>query len=139
MNDVIIQTVTRLLMPFIQIYGLFLVVNAHLTPGGGFAGGAVLGISVVLYTLVFGLDRGNGKKFDKVSSRMEAYSVLIFLTIGLIGTFAGMNFLTNKNMGIPMGSPGNILSGGLIPIISILIGAKLTSTIATLFHTMIEE
>ena len=139
MNDLIISIITRLLIPFIQLYGVFLVLTGHLSPGGGFTGGAILGISIVLYTLVYGLNKGSEKMSNKVSSRMEAGGVLIFLTLGLISIFFGFNFLTNKEMGMPMGALGNIVSAGIIPIVSIVIGAKLTTTIATLFHTMIEE
>jgi len=139
MNDLIVQTITRLLVPFIQLYGVFIVINGHLSPGGGFAGGAILGASIVLYTLAFGLEKGNEKMPHKVSSKLEAGGILFFVTIGLIATFFGYNLLTNKEMGMPMGTLGNVLSGGIIPLITIAIGMKVASTIATLFHTMIEE
>lgn len=139
MNDLIVQTITRLVVPFIQLYGVFIVINGHLSPGGGFAGGAVLGASIVLYTLAFGLEKGSEKMPHRVSSKLEAGGILIFLSIGLVATFLGYNFLTNKEMGIPMGTLGNIVSAGIIPLITIAVGMKVASTIATLFHTMIEE
>ena len=56
MPDLIIREITALLLPFIQMYGIYVIMHGHLSPGGGFAGGMIVGVSLVLYILVFGLD-----------------------------------------------------------------------------------
>ena len=54
----ILHVVARFIIPVMQIYGLYIIFHGHDTPGGGFAGGMVLGVSLVLYSLIFGLNEG---------------------------------------------------------------------------------
>ncbi|PKM70563.1 MAG: sodium:proton antiporter, partial [Firmicutes bacterium HGW-Firmicutes-18] len=41
MNDVIVKTITRIIIPFAQVYGIFIILHGHISPGGGFSGGAL--------------------------------------------------------------------------------------------------
>lgn len=54
MGDIIVKTVSRLLIPFIQIYSFYVIFYGHISPGGGFSGGTVLAASIVLYVISFG-------------------------------------------------------------------------------------
>lgn len=139
MDDLFVKTITRMILPFIQVYGIFVVLHGHLSPGGGFSGGAIIGAGIVLYTLAFGLQAGKKKMPHEVSLKIETSGVLIYAGMGLVGIFAGYHFLANKVAGFPMGTLGRTLSAGLIPIVTVAIGLKVMSTIITLFHTMIEE
>lgn len=139
MDDLFVKTITRMILPFIQVYGIFVVLHGHLSPGGGFSGGAIIGAGIVLYTLAFGLEKGKKKMPHEVSLKIETSGILIYAGMGLVGIFAGYHFLANKTAGFPMGTLGRILSAGLIPIVTVAIGLKVMSTIITLFHTMIEE
>lgn len=58
MEDSILHVVSRFVIPVMQVYGLYIIFNGHTAPGGGFAGGMVLGVGLVLYSLVFGLNEG---------------------------------------------------------------------------------
>lgn len=58
MDSLILQAISRFVIPIMQIYGLYIIFHGHESPGGGFAGGMVLGVGLVLYSLVFGLDEG---------------------------------------------------------------------------------
>ncbi len=58
MQDSILHVVSRYVIPVMQIYGLYIIFHGHESPGGGFAGGMVLGVGLVLYSLVFGLREG---------------------------------------------------------------------------------
>lgn len=53
-NDIILQKCACVLVPFIMIFGIYIIVNGHLSPGGGFSGGAVLGSGLILYLNAFG-------------------------------------------------------------------------------------
>jgi len=128
-----------MIMPFIQLYGVFVILHGHLSPGGGFAGGAIIGASLVLYTLAYGLKKGHKKMPHHISSKIETGGILWFIALGLVGVIGGGNFLANKSAGFNMGQLGSIFSAGLIPLATIGIGLKVGSTIVTLFHTMIEE
>ncbi len=139
MNDTIIKTITRIVIPFVQLYGIFVILHGHISPGGGFSGGALIGTSLILYTVVFGLEKGKKKFSHRLSEFAESGGILLFIMVGLIGLFLGGSFLTNRDAGFPMGEPGSLLSSGMIPILMIGIGIKVASTMISLFHILIEE
>ena len=139
MDDLIVRNVSRMIIPFIQLYGLFVIFHGHLSPGGGFPGGAILGASIILYTLTFGAEKGHQKMPHATSKWLESGAVILYLIVGLVGIWTGHMFLTNKSAGFYMGQAGEIISGGFIPIITLAIGIKVGSTMITLFHTMIDE
>lgn len=58
MQSVVLQTVIKLLLPFIQVYGLYIIFHGHISPGGGFAGGAVMAASFVLFAMSYGVGEG---------------------------------------------------------------------------------
>ncbi len=139
MDDQIVRVVSRIIIPFIQVYGVFVVMHGHLSPGGGFPGGAILGASIILYTLAYGAEAGSQMISHSTSKWLESGAILLFVAVGLVGIAAGQSFLTNQAAGFSMGELGNILSAGFIPIITIAIGVKVASTMITLFHTMVDK
>lgn len=139
MNDIIIKNITRIVIPFAQVYGIFIILNGHVSPGGGFAGGAIIGTTLILYTLVFGREKGRKKFSHKASEIAESGGILMFVIVGLIGLVIAGRFLTNIAAGFPEGVIGNIISGGMIPILMIGIGIKVTSTMISLFNLLIDE
>ncbi len=139
MDDLIVKTVTRIVVPFLQLYGIYIVLHGHLSPGGGFSGGAILGASMILCTLAFGLEETGKKMGHRLSSLLESGAILLFILVGCVGILAGYEFLTNQRAGFHMGEFGSLLSAGMIPIISVAIGAKVASTMITLFHAIIKE
>ncbi|MBU3958757.1 MAG: hypothetical protein KKE91_02725, partial [Candidatus Omnitrophica bacterium] len=50
----IVKTITRLTVGLILLYGIYIVLHGHLTPGGGFAGGVIIALSFVHLMLAFG-------------------------------------------------------------------------------------
>jgi len=139
MPDTILREITTLMLPFIQMYGIYVIMHGHLSPGGGFAGGMILGISLVLYILVFGLDSCLRKVPHRLSSVLESAGTLWYAAIGLLGVLRGSSFLMNKGAGVSLGTPGELFSSGLIVIITIGVGVKVASTMLSLFYTLIEE
>ena len=139
MDDLIVRNISRMIIPFIQLYGIFVIFHGHLSPGGGFPGGAILGASIILYTLAFGARKGHQKMPHHLSKKLESGAILWYMLLGMVGIWTGHHFLTNQQAGFYMGSTGQILSGGFIPLITLAIGLKVGSTMITLFHTMIEE
>ena len=139
MNDIIIKNITRIVIPFAQVYGIFIILNGHVSPGGGFAGGAIIGTTLILYTLVFGREKGRKKFSHKASEIAESGGILMFVIVGLIGLVLAGRFLTNITAGFPEGVIGNIISGGMIPILMIGIGIKVASTMISLFNLLIDE
>ncbi len=139
MPDMVLRKVTSIVLPVIQVYGIYIILHGHLSPGGGFAGGMILGISMVLYMLVFGLDSCLRKVPHRMSSFLESAGTLWYGAIGLVGILRGTSFLMNKGAGIPLGTPGELFSSGFIMIITIGVGIKVAATMLSLFYTLIEE
>ncbi|MCD5410777.1 MAG: MnhB domain-containing protein [Clostridiales bacterium] len=139
MDDLIVRTVTKWIVPFIQVYGIFIILHGHISPGGGFSGGAVLGSSIILITLSLGYKKASGIISHNTSALLESGSIIWYVLIGIVGIISGNNFLTNRGSGFYMGEVGDVISSGMIPLITVAIGIKVASTVITLFHTIIEE
>ncbi|EEG78155.1 MnhB domain-containing protein [Dethiobacter alkaliphilus] len=138
MEDVIVRYISRIILPFVQLYGLYVVVHGHLSPGGGFSGGAIIGASMILFALSFNLKEGSKKISHDVSTVLESGGAVLFATIGIAAIFMGTNFLGNRAAGFPMGELGDLFSAGAIPIITFGLGIKVASTMITLFYSLIE-
>ena len=108
----------RLLVPLIMLLGVYVFVNGHLTPGGGFQGGAILASAALLMLLGDPL-----KKFShRLISVVESISGLVFVGMGLLGFLYAGGFLDNRVL--PLGTLGDLLSAGAIPIIYSFVGLK---------------
>lgn len=137
-NNIVLQTVVKLLIPFIQVYGFYIIINGHLSPGGGFAGGTILGSSLILYSLAYGVKKGI-ERFPRNNTKvLESAGGIVFISIGLFSILMGGNFLSN-NMFPGLGEAGKLLSGGIILPITLAVGIKVASTIVTLFYHLLEE
>jgi multicomponent Na+:H+ antiporter subunit B len=139
MNDTILKSITRIIVPFIQVYGVFIILHGHLSPGGGFSGGALIGTSLILFTLVFGVKKAKVKFSERVAEISGSAGIIIYVLVGIVGLVLAGSFLTNIEAGFPAGVAGTLMSAGMIPIIMIGIGIKVASTMITLFHTLVEE
>jgi multicomponent Na+:H+ antiporter subunit B len=138
LEDIIVRYISRMLVPFVQLYGLYVILHGHLSPGGGFSGGAVVASSMILYALAFNLAEGTKKLSHDASSVLESGGALIFAGMGLFAILLGTNFLGNRVAGFPLGTPGNLFSSGAIMVITAGVGIKVASTMITLFYTLIE-
>ncbi len=138
MDNRLLKTMVQLLLPFIQLYGVFIILHGHITPGGGFSGGAILGASLILYGLTFGHQETEAIFPEKVSAWAESGGAMMYVLLGLFGLIFGASFLSNLTAGFAAGTPGQILSGGFIPLLMIAIGIKVGSTLMTLFSALIE-
>lgn len=139
MNDRLLETIVKLLMPLIMVYGIFIILHGHITPGGGFSGGAILGAGLILYGITFG-EKASLKLFPhSLSKILESGGVLTYLLIGLIGLIVSGAFLTNLDSIFNPGDPGSLISGGMIPLLMIAIGLKVGSTMMTLFTHLLED
>lgn len=139
MNDLIVKTIVRWVIPFIQLFGVYVIFYGHVSFGGGFSGGALIGASLILYAITFGLKASMKMVPHKRSQWMESLGILWYIGLGLVGIFASGYFLGNKASGFYMGEAGQLLSAGIIPLLTIGIGVKVASTMITLFQKLVEE
>ncbi|MBQ5973420.1 MAG: hypothetical protein IJL69_04400, partial [Oscillospiraceae bacterium] len=134
-NDRILQTAARVLVPVTFVLGLYVVFNGHLSPGGGFSGGAILGSGLVLYLMAFGFRR-TGRFFTARTYRVVTTAALCFYCLAKSYVFfTGANGLES---GIPLGTPGSIFSAGLILPLNLCVGAVVACTIYA-FYVMFRK
>ena len=128
----VLRTGCRVLFPLILVFGSYVLIHGHLTPGGGFQGGAIVASAFVLIYLGCREKRIN----DKTSTVLESLGGVTFVVVGLIGLAVGGYFLLNF---MPKGQPYSLLSAGVIPVIYIAIGFKVGSELTGIIDNLIEE
>lgn len=124
-NDIILQKCSCVLVPLILVFGVYIVLNGHLSPGGGFSGGAVLGSGLILYLNAFGFRRTEQFFTEKVYRRVTLSALTFYCLAKSYSFFTGANHLES---GIPLGTPGDILSSGLILPLNICVGLVVACT-----------
>ena len=125
-NDIILQGAAKALSPILLLFGFYIIVNGHLSPGGGFSGGAVMGAGLILYLNAFGFAK-TGRFFTyKTFQYVSLFSLLTYCGLKSYSFYMGANHLPT---GIPLGNPGDILSAGLILPLNICVGLVVMCTI----------
>jgi len=92
-DDIIIRTVARVFMPFIQIYALYVIMHGHHSPGGGFQGGVILGASFILYLITHGVEDAKERMSELKAGLFSSFGLLIYSGIGLLCLIMGSNYL----------------------------------------------
>jgi len=92
-DNIILRTVARVMIPFIQIYALYVIMHGHHSPGGGFQGGVILGASFILYLLTHGLEEAKIRMSEIKAGLFSSFGVLIYSGIGLLCLILGSNYL----------------------------------------------
>ena len=125
---IIVKTISSWVKVLIVLFGIYIILFGHLTPGGGFAGGVILASSYVLLMLAFG---GEFVKKDlplSLVSKLDCLGAFMFIMIAVLGLVFGgaffVNFLVDK-----YGQPLHLLSAGTIPFSNIAIGLKVGASL----------
>lgn len=126
----ILQTGTALLTPLIFLFGIYIFLHGHLTPGGGFQGGVVIAMAVLLSLLSYPQSEVN----HKILNTIESLSGAFYVIIGILGLYLAAGFLDNRIL--PLGEFGHLFSAGAIPVIYSLIGLKVGSELVGILDSM---
>ena len=136
MRDFIVKRIAAIIIPFMCIYGFYVILHGSSSAGGSFAGGIILGLGFIAFATIYGVEEGKKKLPEKVLIWIESYGTLWYGVIGMIGIIKGAPFLANKLAGVNLGTPGSLSSGGLISLLGLGVGIRVASTMITLFFTM---
>ena len=130
--SLIVRTGSKVLFPFMILLGAYIFLHGHLTPGGGFQGGAVIASGFLLLYLAWPGQPSGGKGLSVV----ESLSGLAFVAVGILGLACGVGFLGNF---LPLGTRNTLLSAGVIPIIYVTIGLKVGAELAGVVGHLMER
>ncbi|MBA7571578.1 hypothetical protein ES708_13343 [subsurface metagenome] len=130
----IIKTIAQKLFPFIVLFGFYLILHGHLSPGGGFQGGVVLGTAIILLALSHSIEQTEKKFKSRWLNMLEKLGILTLIFLGFLGIFLGHSFLSNF---LPLGKPGQIASGGLMLLFNTAIGIKIAAGVSVIFYALV--
>ncbi len=118
------------LFPLLVLFGVYIFLNGHLTPGGGFQGGVVIASAMLLLMLA----RVSLKLNHTILGLVESLSGFFYVGIGVAGLVLAAGFLDNRIL--PLGEFGSLLSAGAIPVIYSLVGLKVGTELTNILETM---
>ncbi len=127
----LLRTGAKILFPLILLLGIYVFVHGHLTPGGGFQGGAIIATGFLLMLITY-------KRFTtnhNIMVWLESLAGLAFVAIGLYGLFRYGSFLQNTRS---VGTLNDLISGGFIPLIYIFIGIKVSTELTNILDILLK-
>ena len=127
----IVKTIASIAFPFSMIYGLYVIAHGHLTPGGGFQGGAIVASACAMILVAFGSQWTIKKIKEKRLSMLESVGAISFIVLALLGLVFAAVFFNNFLVGsdflfgiIPTMGIANINTGGVLPLMNFAVGLK---------------
>lgn len=129
-QDPIIRTVCKFVIPIILVFGVYILLNGHLSPGGGFSGGAIMASALIIYGLVWGGERASKAIPAKV------LKIIVLCALGFYACSKTYSFFTGANhlhSIISPGVPGRILSAGLILPLNVAVGFVVCCTMYSFY------
>lgn len=134
-QDAILQASATVLVPIIILFGIYVILNGHLSPGGGFSGGAIIGAGLILYLSAFGFEKAKKLFTEKLYKGVSFAALTTYCLAKSYSFFTGANHLESH---IPLGTLGAILSSGLILLLNICVGMVVACTMYT-FYVMFRK
>ncbi len=129
-NTTILKTVVRGIFPFILIFGVYILLNGHLSPGGGFSGGSILGAGIILLDVSLGTETVQRFFSGKVFNAVRVGALCFYGAAITWLSVCGANGLDNR---IGTGLPGHLFSAGLILPINLAVGCVVACTMYAFF------
>ena len=124
-NDIILQNVAFVLVPIVFIFGIYVILNGHLSPGGGFSGGAMIGAGMILYVSAYGFDKMQKFFNENTYKVVKVAALCTYCVVITYYLFMGANDFNNH---ISLGVPGMIFSAGIILWLNIFVGIEVACT-----------
>jgi multisubunit Na+/H+ antiporter MnhB subunit len=132
---IIVKKTTQLMAGLIFLYGIYVIIHGHLTPGGGFAGGVLIAGSFILLILANGSDFMKLTKEEMGSTIYENLAILIAVFLAVSGMLFGAKiFFLNW---LPKGTLGELVSAGMLPLYNIFIGIEVAASILSIFLALV--
>jgi len=95
----VIRVATKLLVPFILLFALYVQFHGDFGPGGGFQAGVIFSAGILLFAVVFGIGRVRKAIPNRALELVTTVGVFMYVGCGYVGLFQGLNFLNYDKMG----------------------------------------
>lgn len=112
-DSLIVRTVSRQLIPLVQLFAMYILFFGQYSPGGGFVAGVMLGASLILSILVFGSEGPRSRLANKVLHG-DGLGLIIFVGVGGLCLIGGGEFLNYANLEVPWLEPSARRSLGIV-------------------------
>lgn len=127
----IVKTITRLTVGLILIYGIYIVLEGHISPGGGFAGGVIIALSFIHLMLAFGKDAVIKKIEERRGIALGSLAAVVLLFLATIG------FLKTRPPSQVSGGDFKLFGAGMIPFYEIAIAAMVGTVLFVVFLSLV--
>ncbi len=133
---IVVKKICQFMAPTIFLFGIYITVHGHLTPGGGFTGGVIMASAFILQILSYGsfLDKLQQEKWHLELT--ESLALLCFLMLAVLGLLLATTSVFFGNF-LHRGSFGELISGGIIPIGNIFVGIEVCAAISSIFVALL--
>jgi multicomponent Na+:H+ antiporter subunit B len=131
----IVKKTAQLIAGMVFMYGIYVIIHGHLTPGGGFAGGVIVAGSFILVTLAHGGDFLKLVKEESGTAVVESLATIMVILIAMAGFLFGTHIFFNNFL--PKGVVGELVSAGVLPLYNIFVGTEVASSIFIIFLSLI--
>jgi multicomponent Na+:H+ antiporter subunit B len=135
-HDLIVKTTCRLIVPFIQIFALYVIAHGHHSPGGGFQGGVILGAAMIIYAIAFNLRSAIRRMSEFSTVLLSSLGVFIYAGTGALCMLLGLNYLDYRALAGLLGvDPVTARSHGIL-IVEIGVGIAVMAVMVTLYYNL---
>ncbi len=125
----VLRIVTKLLIPFILLFALYVQFHGDFGPGGGFQAGVIFGSAFILYALIFGLENARKAAPPSIVTRLVALGVILYAVVGIFGILLGGNYL---DYGVLAHDPVRGQHIGIL-LVELGVGITVAATMVTIF------
>ena len=134
--DVIISTTSRLVVPFIQLFALYVIAHGHHSPGGGFQGGVIFGAAIILFALSNNLRRTLSRMSERASGLLSSLGVLIYAGVGGLCMVLGAGFLNYRALA-PLLGVDQVSARSLgVLFVEIGVGIAVTAVMVWIYYNL---
>jgi multicomponent Na+:H+ antiporter subunit B len=131
----VVRTICVIMAPMIMVFGAYVVAHGHYGPGGGFAGGIVIGVGIILLRLAVERELADRWLPPAIGPAAAAIGVLVFVAIGAVPLLAGEAFLDYAGTALLGSDPVDRRYLGIM-VVELAVGLAVTGVMLMLFDTL---
>ena len=134
--DLVVKTACRLIVPFSQLFALYVIAHGHHSPGGGFQGGVILGASIILYAISNNMRASLVRFNEKLAVLLCGLGVLIYAGTGAAAILLGANYLDYGALSEILGADAIAARSFGILMVEIGVGITVMAVMVHLYYSL---